>query len=132
MNKALSLVLLIPLAILWHAALVYGQQCTYVDPQSSMSGYQAWCHCMRGTPYNDSRGTGCDGVEGDSGASSDNSNQGTFWRWLKERRNRKRSEEIRHKAHNLNEAGVAAFGRDGKILSKLRSTSLTTRSFKEI
>ena len=35
---------------------------SYVDPRSSMSGYESWCQSMGGTAYNDRRGVGCSGV----------------------------------------------------------------------
>lgn len=34
-------------------------QCTYVDPRASTSGYEAWCRCVGGTPYNNGGNVAC-------------------------------------------------------------------------
>jgi hypothetical protein len=51
-------------------------QCQYVDPRTSVSGYEAWCRCVGGTPYspyNNGVNTACHPPSSSSGSGTVNS-----------------------------------------------------------
>src|SRR5579859_1109243 len=49
LSVRLGLAIFLCIAVLLPPAAL--AQCTYVDPQTSISRYEAWCRCVGGTPY---------------------------------------------------------------------------------
>lgn len=90
--------------------------CTYVDPQVSASGYEAWCRCMNGTYYE--RPYRC--VPGPNWG-----RRGTiiepppdYWKQQRQREERKLREEAERRRRMLQEAEEAAKRREEEAIKR--------------